>query len=271
MRMKSEYPKICIGFFGLPRSTHITFSSILENIIKPAEAIGNIEVRYHLYKQDIVYNPRSGENSFLSDSLYDPFRQFVGVEQDPKGITEAMNFEGIKKSGDAYNDNFYSLRNLLLQLNSLINLTSQIEELSPDLVVFARPDICYHNSFANVLSSALLDVQPRVYLPFWQWSGGYNDRFAVCSKKSFKVYGQRGAYIQDYLDTYPDKPLHSERLLRYILDKHYISVRPINIRGTRVRANGGGADESFEEIKVSRKIRWAWKELQKKVFNRFLA
>lgn len=258
--------KIGIGFFGLPRSTSITFTSIRDYILQPAAEFGVVLPRFHLYQQDRVINPRSHENDVLDPGQYHPFTAFGGELEPPEGVPERNGFAAIVARGDAWGDGFGSLRNLLLQLHSLRQVTLQLEALAPDIVIFARPDLRYHNSFEPALK-AMLDSRSKrtVRLPFWQWAGGYNDRFAICGKDAFAGYGKRIEQIQAYLKTYPARPLHAERLLRFVLDRELIAVRRLDVRATRVRVSGDEVREDFSRVQANRLVRWGLREAMKDV------
>ncbi|MDD2540540.1 MAG: hypothetical protein PHH28_05775 [Desulfuromonadaceae bacterium] len=259
--------KIGIGFFGLPRSTDLTFESIDKYILQPAASLGTVLTRYHLYQQTHVVNSRSNENSILTPNQYAPFSALQGELQRPEGVAESYGLTTIAKQGDTWNDNLQSLRNHLLQLHSLRCVTQQLEEISPDIVIFVRPDLCYHQSFEQGLRAILENRARTVRLPFWQWAGGYNDRFAICTKDAFAVYGRRIEQIQLYLKTYPKKPLHAERLLRFTLDKELIAVRRLDVQATRIRVNGDEAKEDFSLVQANRLIRWGVREVKKSVLG----
>lgn len=260
--------KIGIGFFGLPRNTDLTFASIEKNILQPAASFGTVLPRYHFFQQTHVVNSRSKENAVLTTDQYTPFiNAFQGNLEHPDGVAESCGLAAIAKHGDTWNDNLQSLRNHLLQLHSLYCVTQQLEAISPDIVIFVRPDLCYHQSFEPGLRSMLKNSNHIVRLPFWQWAGGYNDRFAICGKDAFTVYGKRLEQIQTYLKSYPDKPLHAERLLRFVLDSQLIAVRRLNVNATRIRVHGDEAKECFARVQSNRLIRWGLREGKKHVLG----
>jgi len=263
--------KIGIGFFGLPRNSERTFASIQECILQPASQFGTVMPCYHFFNQTHVLNPRSNENAALDQRQYLPFEQFCGELESPDCIAEQYGLAAIKTRGDFWQDNFHSLRNLLLQLHSLKRVTAQLEQCSPDLVVFVRPDLRYHHSFEPAMRAMVaLQHQNMVRLPFWQWAGGYNDRFAVCGRQAFPVYGKRIEQIESYLAAYPTRPLHAERLLMFALDKEMVAVRRLNVRATRVRVGGYEVEEDFSRVQAIRVIRWVMRELRKTVARNVL-
>lgn len=259
--------KIGIGFFGLPRNSNLTFPSIDKYILQPATSLGTVLTRYHLFQQSYVVNSRSKENSALTPDQYKPFSAFQGELQRPEGVAESCGLAAIAAQGDAWGDDSQSLRNLLLQLHSLRCVTRQLEALSPDIVVFVRPDLRYHHSFEPGLRAMLDGGAQQVRLPFWQWAGGYNDRFAICGKEAFAAYGTRIELIQAYLETYPGKPLHAERLLRFALDRKLLAVRRLYVRATRVRVSGEEVREDFSRVQANRLIRWGFREIKKSVLK----
>lgn len=255
--------KIGIGFYGLPRASTVTFPSIMEQIIEPARELGETIIRYHFYHQDWVHNPSNHEDAELPLENYILFEEaFEGLLEVPDGIPEMHGFETIKRFGDAWNNNFLSLRNLLLQLHSLRNVTQQLLREDPDVVVFVRPDLKYHDSFAKELAAALADGQTIARLPAWQWCGGYNDRFCICSRQAIVPFGFRIEQIGRYLDLL-HRPLHAERLLQFSLDTAGVKIRPVEMRASRVRVGGNIHPEKFRTAALSRRIRWRIRETLK--------
>lgn len=256
--------KIGIGFFGIPRSSKTTLPSIIENVVRPAQRLGDTTVRYHFYDQNWVYNPSTNENNELSSENYSLFNQFEGVLENPSGILEVYGIDRIKKYGDAWGNDFHSLRNLILQLHSLQQVTQALLADSPDIVIFARPDLIYHDSLENMIALALSDSKPVARLPAWQWCGGYNDRFSICNRHAIKPYGLRIAQIDRYLETY-NTPLHSERLLQFALDTALVSVKTLKARASRVRTGGIQKPEKFKSATALRRIRWHIREASKSI------
>lgn len=248
--------RIGIGFFGLPRSTPWTLPSLEQHLIAPARALGDVDVRYHLYRQQRVVNVRSGEDAALPPAHYAPFDAWAGELESADGVAEAAGLARWSSYGDAYGDGFASLRNLLLQLHSLERLTLQFDADPPDLVVFVRPDLTLHDSLAGDLREVLTRPVDTVRLPSWQWNGGYNDRFALCRRDALAVYGHRIRQVARFLDT-RGGPLHAERLLRFALDAACLRVETTAVRASRVRVDGRMQPEGFARASRSRRLR-AW-------------
>ena len=134
--------RIAVGFFGIPRRSDICYPSIEDNILNALPADAEVSCFYHFYQQDAVINQRSGESGTLTMSNYSPFvDNMAGILEKPGKCLDRWDFDTFKKYGDAWGDDFSSLRNLVHQLNSLHQVTGLIQESDPDLVVFARPEI----------------------------------------------------------------------------------------------------------------------------------
>lgn len=236
--------KIAIAFFGLPRCTRICAPSIDKNIIEPLNRAGDIKVIYHLYEQSNIINSRSRENSPLSIENYDYFKQFEGFLSPPDIAINGNALQCWKKFGDAFGDDFNSLKNLRNQLISLANVTQLVEIYSPDIVLFVRPDLEYIDPISIRQIDFLANNPQACIIPNWQWWGGYNDRFAICGKLSYSTYGLRLHNAIEYCET-TQRPLHAERLLRFTLRKHSIPTYSMPHRANRVRVNGLINDENF--------------------------
>jgi hypothetical protein len=258
-------PSIAIAFFGIPRSGEYAFDSIRKNILLPASKAGSLYACYHFYQQSRVENPRTKEFGNLPLSDYKPYAQFHGTLDQPEIINQVFDLEAIFRCGDPWLDDFKSLRNLLMQLHSLGVVARQALLYCPDVVVFARPDLVYHDSIGPVLDKAIQKRHLSIArIPSWQWSKGYNDRFAVCTKQAIEWYAFRHKLINEYLKVL-DMPLHSEALLKYALDRSLCPVSPFSARASRVRIDGHLVDEGFKPLRGSKMLKFQLKEICKKI------
>ena len=261
-------PKIGIGFFGIPRSGKLAFNSIEDNILGPARKLGDVQIRYHLFKQSYIFNRHSGEDGILPLSDYEPFMGLEGVMDDPSIVTDFFDTRPIYAHADAWSDGFVSTLNLLRQLYSLRSVCNQLLSLSPDLVVFARPDLIYHESFEGDLIKALEKCHCSVArLPIWEWShGGYNDRFSICSGIAIRAYGLRAERVYDYLLA-TKKPLQSELFLKYALDSALCPVHPFGLKASRIRLEGRLENERFKAVGGARLIKFSLREFAKNLIR----
>jgi hypothetical protein len=236
--------KIALAFFGLPRCSRIAFPSIERCLLQPLAAAGELRVFQYLYRQDWIFNLRSGENHAQTEDNYAPFAGFEG-EIVPRPTQPVPLLERMKRHGDAFQDDFHSLNNLLLQLQSLYEVTQRVAAAQPDVVVFARPDLLYHEPLQRSDLDHALAHPDQIALPWWESWGGFNDRFAVAGARAYRAYGGRVLLADNYCER-TGRPLHSESFLRYALGFAGVPVRPIGLRATRVRVDGRLQWEDFE-------------------------
>ena len=240
----TRQPTIAVALYGLPRCSAVTFPSIEQQILAPLRRCGDVKVYYHLFLQDRINNRRSGEDGLLDRSNYDFVGGFQGRLEPPPPVADSADYSLAMNGGDRYGDGGASIRNLLLQLHSLAAVTSLASQDQPDLVVFARPDLLYHNPInPDVIHHVLR--HPRVCaIPGWQWFHGCNDRFAICGREAAGAYGTRGMILAEYCRQ-SSKPLSSEGLLRFALLRAGISIVALPLRASRVRLGGKIRPEQF--------------------------
>ena len=246
--MNTSKVNIAIAFYGITRSLKYTAESINTNLIKPTRKFGNCKVFAHFFNQKIINNPRT--NEYLENDT----NQSNMLHIDHKVISEIKKIEASKilkdliPYGNAWEDNLESLQNIIRQLISLKIVTGIIENDNHyDYVMFARPDMEYHNEIDWSYITNYSDTS-TIFVPDWQWSGGINDRFAICGSKAFPVYGYRLNHTLEYCRA-QKLPLHSERLLYYIIKNSTCHIKTVELKATRIRATGTRAEESFKRVK----------------------
>jgi len=240
--------KIAVVFFGLPRCSSVSMPSIEQNLFVNFPNGAEFKCFYHFYKQTWVENPRSGENGSLDDSNYQPFLQYDGLLEEPQKVLDHLPLERLQFFGDIWKDDFRSLRNLLLQLHSLKSVTGLVKAYNPDVVLFARPDLVYHDQVPQHVYLMADKYCNSVFVPNWQWGSGLNDTFAVCGKGAYEAYGRRLDEVLNYCRE-KKEPLHSERLLKYALLKVDKDIYHLDVKASRVRLGGVIAKENFTPYK----------------------
>jgi hypothetical protein len=236
--------RIALAFFGLPRCSAIAFPSIAQNLVAPLAAAGELRVFCHLWRQPWIFNPRSRENHPQPEENYAPFLGFDTVVE-PRPERPSALFRRLRAFGDAWQDGFHSLANLVLQLQSLADVSRRVAAAAPDVVVFARPDLLYHEPVDGHDLMRTLQRPDEIALPQWECWGGYNDRFAITAPRLARVYGERLAGALAYCEA-TGQPLHAETFLRATLHAAGACVRPIGLRASRVRVDGRLEAEDFE-------------------------
>ena len=261
-------PRIVLCCFGITRSLTRTIRSIRKNVIAPARAAGVLEIHAHFFDQTravAVTGKTEGRMDVREAQLLSP--DHLETEP-PDDCLTAWDFEGLKAYGDSWNNDFISLRNLVHQLHSLDRVTASALKSEPDICLFCRPDLRYHDSLAPVLERAqAVAGSERVFLPRWQSWGGYNDRFAVAvGAHAITAYGQRIRKAAAFCAE-TDAPLNAEFLVKYALDAAGIEVEKIPARASRVRASGAQVWESFgtdaQAIRHEQRKTMLWAALDK--------
>ena len=235
--------KIAVVFFGITRALRLTLPSITENLLGPARAIAR-EVRLygHFFTQTAIQNPRSGEEGHLDPEEYRLLNLDQVELEAPGACLDLYPIAEMQERGDIWRDDFASFRNLVHQLHSLKRATLLAEGFQPDIVIFARPDLLYHDSAAEHLDLLARAHRSFVLAPDWAQWFGHNDRFAlVKGSDSVAAYGQRADRMGEYCAR--GKRLHSERFLKFALREQ--RVRLVHMRASRVRANGMQVLEDF--------------------------
>lgn len=250
--------KIFVGFFGLPRCSAVTMPSIEQHILAPCERLGELQIGYHLYHQQQVDNPRSGEQGDLPDTNYDWFRRHPGVIEPASVAPVQAEHDALMRYGDPFDDGYRSYRNLLMQLHSLRQLSAQAHTAGADVVLYLRPDLYYHDPLEPAVIKACARDTRKVFVPDWQWGFGINDRFGICGRDASPAYGQRLTVAARYCSSM-QAPLHSESLLQHVLRSSEVRLRTTRLRASRVRIAGQMKPENFEPLQTiigGRRRRW---------------
>lgn len=244
--------KIAICFFGITRSLSRTMSSIETNILKPAERLGETKTYGHFFSLARIDNPRTQEQTVLDPDEYKLLNADWISFTKPGSILEECGFDKLKSYGDFWQDDFKSLSNLVHQLYSLKAVATQAKTDEPDIFVFCRPDLLYHDSFEKDLVKALGKQKEYVALPRWQrHKGGFNDRFAICtSLQAAEAYAFRLEQALNFCDVF-SRPLHAEQLLRFALHTKKVATTRLGVRASRMRSTGVLKDEKFRELSMN--------------------
>lgn len=256
--------RIAICFFGITRSLRHTLLSIEANILQPARQLGEVKIYSHFFRQhliDIAVSADYTEHGRVDPEEYKLLKSDWIVLEEPDSGAVQTRFEALKQYGDAWKSDFVLLRNLVHQQHSLQSVTNAALEDNPTLVVFCRPDLKYHDSLLPHLRRAMATRGDLVMLPYWQsWGGGLNDRFSLCrGKAAIASYGHRIEVAEDFCRDL-GRPLHSEALLRFALERAEVPVRRIGARATRIRVDGRSFPEDFRHPFV-RRIHRRWELL----------
>lgn len=236
---------LAIAFFGVTRSLYYTNASIHRSFLDDLRRDCDAQVFCHFYQQSRIENPRSGEYSEFDPAEYKLLAPDHLELESPFACLGASGFTAFQAYGDFWDDGFLSLRNLVHQLHSIRRVTAMVLEKGNTSCLFVRPDLEYLDPLARTVHTAIARPRDRVLLPAWQNWGGFNDRFALCvGRKAIAAWGNRLDTALEYC-LVNETPLHSEGLVRYVMDKAHLPVELIPHRAGRVRAHGGKVSEDF--------------------------
>lgn len=241
--------KIAICFFGITRSLSYTQASIKKNIIHPLAELGEIKCFAHFFDQKNIANYRSGEFGSLNQSEH-KLLPLDELQLCPPNSNEVVAlYEGVKKFGAGWGEDYDTLKNLCHQLISLRTVTEMALHFSPDICVFLRPDLMYHDDFSEWAVKSLEAEYPTAFVPEWQSHGGCNDRFCIAKgEAAIRAYGSRAHRALEYCQSH-ESALPAELLVEYAL--HEVSVEKIDLRATRIRFDGTYRKESFDKPEVA--------------------
>jgi hypothetical protein len=257
--------KIAICFYGIIRSLNLTYPSIRENIVIPARELGDVRIFTHLFEKRYIKNKHSeedGETDFNEHSKLES--DHITIEK-PQDCLNIYPMGAIKEFGDAFDDGYQSLENLIHQLHSLKIVTNDALEWGADIVLFCRPDLEYHDSIKKYVKAAVKsDNKSYILIPdFVNRPDRLNDRFSLCvGRDAISSFGLRVNNIIEFCES-KCEPLHSEKFLAYVLEREGIPVKFMRVRATRVRVNGSKFNENFESYKTFKR-----KKLIKKIKRR---
>lgn len=246
MDQSSPSLRLAIAYFGIPRSLDHTISSIHENVLSAVPSRFAVK-RFAAFTREVqIEHPETGEKTMLNPSDALRLGPDSLEELEPWGVEHQKIFEGVAPFGDAWQNDFYSTRNLIKQLFTLKSVTKHVVSQGYEICLFLRPDLKYLDSFEPIFSKmSARGSRPTCVLANWGAAGGVNDLFGLCiGKSAITAYGNRLDQAISYCKT-QSKPLHSERLLRFSLIKHQIAIKSTRVRALRIRANGACADQDF--------------------------
>ncbi len=127
---------VAICFFGLPRALEHPAPSIAEHLIAPLKAKSEAVCLAHLYRSSIDPAQNSSALLPLENCLTDT----------PEDVFARWPMGDILSCGDYWYNNGASLRNLVLQLHSLHEVTELAVRSGAEHCFFVRPDLLCHDS-----------------------------------------------------------------------------------------------------------------------------
>lgn len=232
--------KVKVFLFGLIRN----FPSVEINLNLMFEEIRNnhdVEIFLSENLENIISNQRSSEHS-------EPIRS--GVEK----LTLSGHYSStysipcdlkqrILSFGDEWQDNGKSLSNIYKQFCTLNAVKRNLHD--SDVYLFLRCDLDYVD-WPKIVKALSRHRDHDILVPSWQgWKNGFNDRFAICyNAYAAASYTSRINRMEEFCN-HSREAFHSERFLRFCLEKDKLKVGFTTAKAYRIRADGSIADERF--------------------------
>lgn len=247
---------ISVILFGLSRNERCLLS--ITQLLEKLKVIANVSVFAALYEKKILkLNTSSEECDLTFPEDWCAKNCDITVKLDDKIVWEIIQpmFIKLKKYGDAWHNNFESLRNLLLQLYSM-NTAYDLVNCPTDIFVSLRIDLEYIDSISKsdlTFSKAYVKI-PSPYMPFCteicEFFYGINDRLLICNSVDYcNIILKRFDFALSYC-TKTNRPLHAEHFLKWLLKNYNIKKKSLKLKAARIRCNGKVAftDEYMYDI-----------------------
>ena len=134
-------PRLAICFYGITRSLRHTLPSIEARAIAPARAAGDVRIYTHFFLQRRIDRIRTGETGELDLDEHRLLQPDWRELEEPDDCLATWDFDGLKRHGDFWENDFQSLRNLVHQLHSMNRVTAAARADGAQICLFLRPDL----------------------------------------------------------------------------------------------------------------------------------
>ena len=262
-RTAARGPRCALLLFGLPkffaeRVFPLMVRKLIEQIPMPCDIFA------HTYDITQTTNMRNREEGCALDPSEVQAASPLAFElqsQEAVDLEQSAELERLKAHGDAWRNEFVSLRNVLREANSLSRvhaLMAAAEERQGfryALVCCSRMDVFYVDKLPPECVRELRKAHDGSLAPnalfvpsFHEWrlssdgaicrSGGMNDRFAVGAPTAMRAYA--AGRLDAMLPFCEAKrlPLHTETFLQWHMRREGADARRMHFRLQRLRANG---------------------------------
>jgi len=249
---------IALCFWGLTRSTDLIIDSIKENIFDVFKKY-NIEydIFVHTFTLNHYINIRTGENTKNYDNNKHKLLNAKYLEmEDQDMVKKRINMLQYRTHKDAWNSQYNCTDNYILAEYSKSKLVKMIENSKNqyDAIIYLRPD-CYYLTKFNINFFRLINNKTICIPQFICDPHGINDRFCITNMNTYKFYG---SIFYKLLNISKKKSLHSEIILKQIIQENKLVVKKIPFVFVRVRINGKiafydkdrGSKEEMNKVKL---------------------
>jgi len=239
---------IALCFWGITRSTDLIIDSIKENILDILKK-HNIEydIYVHTFTLNHYINNRTKENVKNYDNTKHKLLNAKYLEmEDQDMIKKRINMLQYRthKEVPLWNVNnisqYNTTDNYILAEYSKSKLVKMIENSKKqyDAIIYLRPD-CYYLTKFNINFLRFINNKTICIPQFMCAKNGENDRFCITNMNTYKFYG---SIFYKLLNISKKRSLHSEKILKQIIQTEKLVVKRISFNFVRVRINGEIAD-----------------------------
>lgn len=237
---------IAICYFGMTRSLRKVYETHIKNIFN---VLKSNSISYTIF----MHSWKTDKNVFWEEESSIPidYEEYKLLNPDYYKLHIQDEFLDTITFSDYFNKELYAIhgdspsewrpgliRNHICALESQKRVTQMVLDAKNletklndiDYVMYIRPDVIIHSMFS-------LDYIPRnpdeISIPNDNNYDGLNDRFAIVHFSNCVKYGQRINELKEFRST--QGRITSETYVKYILDKYYKSVKPINFKFDIIR------------------------------------
>lgn len=238
--------KIAVGFFGLDRHPSICHPTIIEHVVAPARAQGDVTLLGHFNVPERIDNPHAAERliSFRTPpSLLG--LDVVWNEKQPDAMPAWMGFITDYPFLNQADPSAAMRINALWQLWSLQRLWSllHLAAADADIVILSRPDLQFRDRIDLAAAARQIEAGADIVTPSWHQHGGRNDRFAICSLQGAQIYCHRIVTAMAYCRLHGH--FHPESVLKFAIVSAGLGEAFLSTRFNRVRVSGAIVPERF--------------------------
>jgi hypothetical protein len=205
-----------------------------------------VDIYYHSWDPSCIHNPRGDELSV--DVAVEDIEEFL---PDATGVIDSQqDFDSSLKIEQYLSNNPMRrmTRDDLEARHTLLNFFRSLESLQRAhqyflrtkkrdyaRIIVTRSDLNFLNIPKDIPRS--IGKQDIIVPDFHHW-GGVNDRFAICSEASCKIYCDRLSQAKDWCLSNRRDAINSEQFLKQVLLSKGIEIHKIDLLLQRVRATG---------------------------------
>ena len=227
--------KTALCFTGTGRSLSHTYSNVRQNLIDPLVA-ENCDIFFLLAE-----NPDAHAAEKYFSDIDQIKKLLIEEEEEPLNIS-SIKFRPGWPPPRTSPQIYIKMINARSRCNELVAQYERENNVKYERMIFSRLDVKYFNKVSSYINN--LDYN-CVYVPdfhntFGGVIDGYNDRFAIGSRKNMDIYMRVPESIEQFNNE--GGKITAETLLKWHLIKNSVLVKKSPIRFTRVRSCGTEID-----------------------------